>query len=253
MSFTKIILHGDLQFLFGREFRKALRTASEAVTAIDSCKDGFITLLKQRAAEGTHYHIIGDGQLIKGQEVFAKKEYEEIHIMPAISSSGPFIPIIVGILAYGGGATVGGALGAALVNFGIALIITGVMMLAFPPPKINNDSQVSAGTNSYYFSGVFNPKQQGSVIPLGYGRMRAGAYVISSAIDNSRIKSIQNEFVGTLEIGVSPMTYEEWLNSPLVPANPRTKRLWAYNQYLNNLSVSLNNQRVEYAKEFYAG
>ena len=66
---------------------------------------------------------------------------------------------------------------------GAALILGGVVELLSPRPKKDD----KADTNSFYFDGPTNTEQQGSPVPLIYGRMLVGSHPISASISVDEI------------------------------------------------------------------
>ena len=55
------------------------------------------------------------------------------------------------------------------------------------PPEMDNNSEQSIKTKSFQFSGEINLEKQGKPIPVGYGRLRVGSYVVGSQIWNRNL------------------------------------------------------------------
>lgn len=74
-----------------------------------------------------------------------------------------------------------------------------------------DDTVLTAETNSYIYNGKENKYEQGSIVPLGYGRMLVGSNVISSSINNYDLNA-ETGAIYTLDVGAYTMlpNYGKW-------------------------------------------
>jgi len=95
-----------------------------------------------------------------------------------------------GFTATGAAATMVAAPGFALAsslavlagNIGIGLVLLGVAQVLSPQPEPTSLDE-SAQLESFTFSNVVNTSKQGLPVPIAYGRVFAGAAVLSSSLD----------------------------------------------------------------------
>jgi predicted phage tail protein len=192
---TQVNLHGLLSFEFGESMRIFLRRPKDVFTAIDANKKNFYKRIIELAQIGCHYSIVVDGVDIKDlKELELKKQHKVIDLVPAITGTGGGNGLFGGIL------TVIGVV-AFFFNpgIGIALIGMGVSMMLAPkpggpvePPKASVGT-ASAFNQSFFFSNVANLSQQGSPVPIGYGRLRIGSLVIQSSQSSYPLSFSSNE------------------------------------------------------------
>lgn len=190
---TKINLHGLLAFEFGDSFELLLKRPKDIFYAIDANRKNFHKRIIELSIQGCHYSIVVDGMDIKDLKEFEiKKQPKTIDLVPVVIGSG----------SSGGG--VFAALGVVamfipgLQGVGIALIGMGVSMMLAPkqdntvePPKAAIGT-ASAINQSFYFSNIANVAQQGSPVPVGYGRLRVGSSVIHSSVRSYPIEISSN-------------------------------------------------------------
>ena len=70
------------------------------------------------------------------------------------------------------------------INVGIAIIQAANSV---PKPQMDNNSEQSAKTKSYEFNGEANIQRQGRPVPIGYGRLRVGSYVVGAQTWNRNL------------------------------------------------------------------
>lgn len=173
---TNINLHGLLAFEFGESMRLFIRRPKEVFNAIDANKKNFQQRIIELAKIGCHYSIIIDGQNLKDlKELEIKKQPQVIDLVPVVagSGSGGFLAALGVIVSIIPG----------LKPVGIALIGMGVSMMLAPKPTPLEPPKASVGTasalnQSFYFSNTANLSQQGSPVPIGYGRLKIGSLVV---------------------------------------------------------------------------
>lgn len=178
---TTINLHGILAKEFGNSFQMKIRKSREVFQAIDVNKNNFIHRILNLAKEGVHYAIIVDGKDIKNcLELEINNSPKTIDIIPAICGAGSsqtWIRVGLGVLGVV-------ALAFGQISLGVALIGMAITMGMKPKPEtIKPQTYFTSGTKeSFIFSSKANLMQQGSPVPIGYGRLRIGSNVIQTTV-----------------------------------------------------------------------
>ena len=192
---TKINLHGKLRKLYGESFEFAnIKKPIDAVKALDAIFPGFRKNIVDEAKIGGHYEIITDGKSKNCLELTQnQKIIKEINIVPCLIGSGiGGIIIAIGALAIGVGIAVGAAtaLGAFFIALGVGLIIAGIMYLLTPIPENEPSEQsirASVKNSSFIFQNPKNVSTHGRAIPVVYGRIRVGSYVVGTSVTNFQL------------------------------------------------------------------
>jgi predicted phage tail protein len=172
---TKINLHGILKYEFGEVIPLSINRPKEVIDAIDSVKKNFRARIYELARENVHFNIIADGESIKNiNQLEMKKNFKQIDIVPVIG--GGWIQIV----------------------FQIAIIIISMaiqLMMRPKPPKAQQlISEISGNKQSFLFSTKGNLTQQGSPVPVGYGRLRVGTNIIQTSLKSYP----QNQAISTV-------------------------------------------------------
>ena len=185
---TNIRLHGILAKEFGNQFILKIRKAKDALLAIDANHSNFLKRITDLSKEGFHYSIIVDGVNIKDHlELEVKKIPMNIDIVPAICGSGGVAAAVLGTVAMYASTSAAISAGMALLlsTVGAMALSIGVqMMLAPDAAKAGKAPSIEVGgvKESFIFSGKANLIEQGSPVPVGYGRLRIGSNVISTSV-----------------------------------------------------------------------
>ncbi len=197
---TKIILHGILAKEFGDSFEMNISRPKDAIKAINANFINFENRIRELALEGLNYIIIVDNKKIQDiKELEIKNKFKTIQIVPLIFGAGLAAAVgsfVLTVVASVGGAaaaagmaaflaTGAGFLTSALVGGLILAAVTiGLQMLLAPKgEKIDPvKSSTTAIKESFSFSNKANVANQGSVIPIGYGRLKVGSQVIQYTV-----------------------------------------------------------------------
>lgn len=199
-----IYLYGELADKFTPMVSLNVSSIQEAMRALEVNFKGFRDYILNYTP-GFHVRV---GEVDKTEEdiilPLGSKD-KDIHIIPAITGSGKFGTIILGIAliwATGGLAAISGGsltgisalgaggsmagIGAALGSIGMGLVLSGISAILFAPPKPTNTNK-EENTPNKYFNGPVNTIEQGNPVPIGYGELIVGSAVISAGltIDNS--------------------------------------------------------------------
>jgi predicted phage tail protein len=189
---TTINLHGILAKEFGKVFSIKIRKPKDAIMAIDINKPNFLKRITDLSKEGIHYAVLVDGEDVKDYlELEIKKTPSIIDIIPLIcGAAGLAIAAIgaIGMYAAGAGVAAGvigtgmgmflGSLAATVLSYGVQ------MMLAPDPAKAGKAPSIEVGgiKESFIFGSKANLVEQGSPVPVGYGRLRVGSNVIATSV-----------------------------------------------------------------------
>jgi predicted phage tail protein len=196
---TKIILHGILAKEFGDSFEMDISRPKDAIKAINANFINFENRIRELALEGLNYIIIVDNKKIQDiKELEIKNKFKTIEIVPLIFGAGAVAIgtfVLTSVASLGGAAaaagmaaflaTSAGFLTSALVGGLILAAVTiGLQMLMAPKgEKLETvKSSTTAIKESFSFSNKANVANQGSVIPIGYGRLKVGSQVIQYTV-----------------------------------------------------------------------
>lgn len=192
----KIVLHGNLGAVVGKEWNLYVKSITEAMRAIEVNTGKIYRYLIDKDKEGIEYNVFfNDTSFEKIEELSCSfgDNINEIHIIPVVSGAS------AGTLATAAGAALilGGILlavfsfgtlavvGAAMIVAGIGLVIGGVMLMLAPQPSFDSNELQESNTHkrpSYFFDGPTNSSRQGGGVPILYGKMIVGSQVISASI-----------------------------------------------------------------------
>ena len=176
---------------------------SQVFSAIDANTDGFAKYLAKKMKEGISYRVFLDRAELKTTEQLGinLKNYKKMHIFPtakgAVSSDTQnWRTVGYGTVAMAFGSFLSGSsskfwagLGEILFEVGTAGMIQGAIGLLTDdpdPPEVPDLPETDKGSTSYIYSRPGNNILQGSVVPIGYGRLKVGSKTISSSVLNAR-------------------------------------------------------------------
>ena len=232
----KVFVYGGLGALVGREWKLDISTPREAFSAIEANTGNLYKYLADKENEGVKYAIFVDKEPVGGSAELGidLSEKEEVHILPNIEGAGHWDLESQGDYYRAGGEVFGYAaiakylsaadlglwdwefLGFSVgewarsglelaadvgMEFGLTLAMQGAikgLMDDSEPPDVADKPSIDS-TNSFIFENPQNNVIQGVVVPVGYGRLRVGSNVISSALFNCRLNNINDIEVDNVE------------------------------------------------------
>lgn len=196
---VKIYLHGHLRDKINKDF-----VETEALTVMDALQSLANTYKKELKAPLD----IGRWRVkIKGYETkeswYVPLIDNELHVYPvfrtaknawatvaigalmvaAVVFSGPLG--LSGIMAAGIG-TSGVTVGSVVFSAGVGIMLSGVMNILFPTPKL--DTSAESGNNSKYLGAQGNTVAAGTRIPFGYGLFKISGHFISYNVSSTVIR-----------------------------------------------------------------
>ncbi|MFN3312801.1 MAG: hypothetical protein ACK46Q_04970 [Hyphomonas sp.] len=201
-----IHLHGALGVQFGKHHRFAVETVPEVFEALRVNFPGFVAAIRNgfyRIVLGktkTNGMALREDQLV-GLSIGARA----VHIVPTVAGRkrGGIGKVIAGIALVGlsagafgampilssslwtGGATIGQMAG----NMGVAMTLGGVATMIAPEQASGDDKK------SFTMSGPTSEVKEGGIVPIVYGEVITGGYMISGAVE---INGPVSEKTGTL-------------------------------------------------------
>jgi predicted phage tail protein len=171
---TEVHFHGILAKKYGKVHKMALSKPKDLLLAMEANHDDFPLELKKLAQKNIHYSFIVNDRWVKNHEQFSDK-IKKIDFVPCILGSGPAVfgfTLAQGILFWG---SIALAIGSAVYSY----VQAGKMEY----PQIPGAEATSAALNrSLAFSNRENILEQGNPVPLVYGRLRVGSFVVQSTV-----------------------------------------------------------------------
>jgi predicted phage tail protein len=208
---TDIYLHGILAQEYGKAFRFDIAKPKDALKAIDANRRGFIGRIVELQKQGLLYDIVVDKQRIVSAHQLEIQNVQRVDIVPAIVGSG-------------GGVVLGWLFGGTLAaNIVLAVGLAAIQYALTPKPDLGMPDQqqlsaeASAQKSSYIFSSNINTAQQGTMVPLGYGRLKVGSAVIQSSM-----KSFPAIKRSSAELGKTNGNPSDWAEQENIARNFRT-------------------------------
>jgi predicted phage tail protein len=177
---TEIHLHGILGKKYGRLHKFAVKEPRDIVRALEANYEDFSKDLKELLKKNIVYTIVADDQWVQGIS-FDKNKIKKIDFVPAIVGSG-WIAATVSLVI---------AIASAVYSY----IQAGKQQY----PQIPGAEGTSSATSkSLSFSNRENIVEQGNPVPLVYGRLKVGSFVIQSTIKSFPLSlTLTDEFLNS--------------------------------------------------------
>lgn len=192
---TRIYIHGKLGKIFGEYHELDISRKMDVVKAIDANQKGFKKTILSSFKKEIYFDLVDPNgskeKFDSVNEYLSQPAPEELHIVPSVCGSGPFMPIFSFIAtqatAVAGFLTGGSFLG----NLAMSIILEGIAMLLTPKQKGPASQQIESKVDqaSYLFSSLQNQAVQGFPIPMLYGELRVGSAIVSVNVLNEDIES----------------------------------------------------------------
>lgn len=190
---TKVIIHGQLGKDFGEEHYVNVLRIAELTKALNANNPGFKDRILSDFYNNINYNYVNpanpEQDFKRAEEFFQSNPPAEIHIVPAVAGAGFVAAIAASVAAFAGGAALSAAgftaLGGALTNLAVGLLIQGVMSLLFPvelPDIASQQVETKIDQSSYIFTNLKNNAVQGFPVPLVYGELRVGSNIIGTSV-----------------------------------------------------------------------
>ena len=203
---TKIRLHGALGEEVGPEWDLEVTSVNEALRAIEyHSRRRLVKHLLEKHKEEVKYKVLINEKLVTYEKAITEDNLEDVTKSEICMNFDHIETIdIVPVLE---GADIGGILGVilgaalmlsvffipglnayvatAMFIAGAGLLAAGIMTLLAKPPTMEPPKDIELkGATSYLFSNIVNTNKEGNPVPLIYGRMRVGSYVLESTYNS---------------------------------------------------------------------
>lgn len=156
----KVYLHGALGKRFGKEWELNVSTPAEAVHALFANEPKIEKYLNEKHQDGIYYGIKKSGEdKFTDTAEYPLNTERDLHVF-AIPQGAGFV----------------GSLIMTAITTAASMYVQKKMAEAME----RDDSTIQAQTKSYIYNGSDNRFDQGSTIPIGYGRIKVGSNVISA-------------------------------------------------------------------------
>ncbi len=203
---TNISIEGHLAKVVGPKWELHVRNFVELFNAIEANTHKLRAYLNGRT--GHYWAIFVNGEKVDPDSfLFQNIKDKNVKIIPLLAGGGPIATAIVTAMGVKGTAAI-------ILEFVISAIISmaisfGLSMLMAKLMK--PDDPQAANTTSFIFGSPENVASQGNVVPVGYGRIKAGGNVISVSSSN-----VDRTVWDESDLGVFGETVVR--RSPLVPS-----------------------------------
>jgi predicted phage tail protein len=195
-------------------FEFDVNTPAEALKALMANFPGLDKWLLDSEKDGVGYKVLVGEEKINNDNIevlgLPWSEREVFSITPVIAGAGRGVrnilfgavligaaiflgpgaagaPGFLGLQAGGAGVGVLGAQAAiAIGNIGAAMVLYGIAEILSPTPPVEGIKETERIQN-YSFSGIANTAQQGTAVPIAYGRCFVGSAIISASLDTDQL------------------------------------------------------------------
>lgn len=188
---TKVILEGVLGNKFGRVWSLFVNSPSEAIRLIDANRPGLVSWIKMNAKVYARYRVVcnyenGQRESISEESYGMRRRMKVIRFIPIPEGASGGAKFIIGaaLVVAGAMSIFVNPYAHQLVYAGFTLMAAGAAQMLTPTPGQKPDSK---RISSNYFNGVENTIQQGSPVPLVYGRVLVGSHLVSATLTIDRI------------------------------------------------------------------
>lgn len=177
---TEIHLHGILGKKYGRLHRFAIKEPRDVVRALEANYENFSKDLKDLLKKKIVYSIVADNQWVQGNSFTEIKKIKKIDFVPTIigSTVGQIIMLVIAVASA---------------------VYSYVQAGKQQYPQIPGAEGISsANSKSLAFSNRENITEQGNPVPLVYGRLKVGSFVVQSSIKSFPLTlTLTDEFLNS--------------------------------------------------------
>ncbi len=181
MKLTKVTLHGPLRKLFGAEFEFMAGSVRDITAALTTQVPGYKKFMMQAESRGMRFAVFSGDRNLSADQLEDPNGGNVVRIIPIIQGNKRqgVLQTIIGIVLIVVGAYMGNA---AIIKFGVSLVIGGISQMLAPQPKGLGAKDDVQNTPSLSFNGPVNTQAQGNPVPVAYGQCWAGSAIISGGI-----------------------------------------------------------------------
>lgn len=170
---VKVYLNGSMGKEFGREWKLAINSPREALALIEANTGRLFGWMRANLQKYSAYKVLcvfknGKREYLTKDTLLTAHNIKELRFTPVIKGAGAVGRIVAGVVLMVAAVW----LGPIAFQAGMALALGGVSELLAPKPKTPKDGDTKT---SHYFQGATNTAEQGSPVPLIYGRCKVGS------------------------------------------------------------------------------
>lgn len=192
---TKVYLEGALGQEFGREWELDISTANDAMRIIGANFPHLTKWLREKASKYAHYRVVveyesGRIEALSNETYQLTRQMKSLRFVPVIGGAGKFGQAIVGVVVIVVGAVYGyftgdWATATKIMQYGAMMTVAGLISGLTTPSRRQmatdggRDGKSLASTS---FDSQQATIQQGSPIPIIYGRTLIGSQPISAGL-----------------------------------------------------------------------
>jgi predicted phage tail protein len=180
---TEVHLHGILGKKYGKFHKFVIKEPKDLLRAFEANYENFGKDVKDLLNKKIVYTIVADNCWLKNQNIFFEKKIKKIDFMPVIIGSG-----------------LGTAIAIVSLVVSIAFAVYSYIQASKQQyPSIPGAEATSSASNkSLAFSNRENITEQGNPVPLAYGRLRVGSYVIQNTVKSFPLSlTLTDEFINS--------------------------------------------------------
>jgi predicted phage tail protein len=180
---TEIHLHGILAKKYGKVHNFVVKEPKDVLRAFEANYENFNHDIKELLKKNIVYTIVADNCWLKSKNSFDEKKIKKIDFLPCILGAGP--AVVFGIIS----------LVVAVASAIYSYIQSGKQQYPSIPGA---EGTSSASNKSMAFSNRENITEQGNPVPLAYGRLRVGSYVIQNTVKSFPLSlTLIDEFINS--------------------------------------------------------
>lgn len=178
---VNVRLNGVMGKEFGTTWKLAITTPRQALEIIQANTGRLATWIRANAVKYSAYRILvkfknGKKEYLDKNTYLSARDIVSVSFTPVIEGAGgkslSIVKVVIGAVMMVASIWLGPAMFAA----GFTMAFGGVAEL------LTKKKQVGSRATSYYFQGVGKNENQGSPVPLIYGRCRVSGHTLSKAI-----------------------------------------------------------------------
>lgn len=191
MALRDIHLHGALGAEFGPHYRFAVDSVGETIAALQANFPRFASAIRKGFYKIVLGKTVRQGLTLRENQLGVSLGNRAIHIIPTVQGrkNGGLGKVVAGIALIGLSMMTGGAMGALMAtsfgtgtvgamvgSMGMAMAISGVASMVAPEQKAEDRKE------SFTMSGPVSTVREGNIVPIAYGEVVTGGYMISGSV-----------------------------------------------------------------------
>lgn len=188
---VEVRLHGDLAKEFGKVWHLNISSPQEAVAAIEANTGKFVRKIKELSDKGMFFRVRSKHHDYSADDLSMNLgSVSRVDIIPVIVGSSAGVRFVIGAALVATSIIFPSPYSPHIFTTGVSLMLGSVVEWLTPMPKKDN---VASDKRSWTINGPTDTADQGSPVPVIYGEVLTGAYVVSAGISASDINTVNND------------------------------------------------------------